>query len=108
MTENSDTQPSPAAARAARAETIRIIGAYVRARVVAETEERGAAATLAKRTGFTRSAIVQMRQGKNAPSEEFCRVMADVWGLTYQQLEEVARASHAMGETRSVDAAANH
>lgn len=93
MTETNAIPPSPAAARAARAETIKIIATYVRTRLVAETEGRGAVASLATKTGFTPSAIAQVRQGKNAPGEELCRAMAEHWGLTYAELETAARAA---------------
>ena len=96
MTETTKELTPAARARAARTETIKTIRSYVRKRLIAETEQRGAAAAIADATSFTSSFIAQVRLGKNDPGEEFCRAMAEYWGLSYEQLEDVARADAAM------------
>ncbi len=97
MASSTDPAPRKYSPRGGQAQdTIRIIRAYVVKRLVAETTDRGASAALVTATGLHSSHVAQVRQGKLSPGEDFCRTMAAHWGLTYQQLEDVARADSAM------------
>lgn len=74
-----------------RGEAQREIGEYVRTRLIGECRgTRGAAAAIARATGFTRSHIAQVQRPHAGIGENFARAMATYWRLTYAQLENAA------------------
>ena len=75
-------------------ENTRIVGEYVRARLVLECSVRGRAAQIAKETGFAPIHISRIVRNLRAVGLAFARAMAKLWGLEYEELEKLAYEAH--------------
>jgi len=69
----------------------RIVGDYVRERLVAECRQKwGQALVIAKRTGFSAAHVSNVKDGHRNVGDSFAMAMADYWGMTYSDLERLA------------------
>ena len=75
-------------------ENARIVGEYVRARLVLECRVRGRAAQIAKETGFAPIHISRILRNQRTVGLAMARAMAEVWGMTYETLEKMAYEAH--------------
>ncbi len=74
-----------------RRERRKIIGEYVRERLVVEVgQSRGNALKIAKHTGFSAAHVSNIKDGHRNVGDTFAMTMADYWGMTYSQLERLA------------------
>jgi transcriptional regulator with XRE-family HTH domain len=79
-----------------RQERARIVGDYVRARLTLECQQRGRAAKIAEKTGFAAAHISLIRKGHRTVGTDFARAMAELWGLSYEELERLAFENHGL------------
>jgi hypothetical protein len=77
-----------------RQENARIVGEYVRARLVLECRVRGRAAQIARETGFAPIQISRVIRGQRTVGFALAKAMADVWGHAYETLEKMAFDAH--------------
>src|SRR6266498_3566443 len=68
----------------------RIVGDYVRERLVAECRQKwGQALVIAKRTGFSAAHVSNVKDGHRNVGDSFAMAMADYWGMTYSNLKRL-------------------
>lgn len=72
----------------------RIVGEYVRARLKLECQQRGRAAKIAEKTGFAAAHISLIRAGDRTVGTDFARAMAELWGIDFAALEQLAFETH--------------
>lgn len=74
-----------------RSERRKIVGAYVRERLRSECTVRGAAANIARATGFSTAHVTNVQKQDRGVGDDFAEAIARYWGMTYAQLEEEAQ-----------------
>jgi plasmid maintenance system antidote protein VapI len=77
-------------------EKTRIVGEYVRARLVLECKVRGRAYHIAQKIGFAPIHISLVLRGKRSVGLALAKAMAEFWGLDYEGLERMAYEAHGL------------
>jgi len=69
----------------------RIVGEYVRDRLIRECEGAwGKAFEISKKIGFSPAHVSNVKDGHRNVGNSFAMAMAEYWGMTYSKLEQVA------------------
>src|SRR5947207_1425573 len=84
-----------------RVERKRIVGEYVRKRLVRECEAvYGKAFEISKKIGFSAAHVSNIQDGNRNVGDSFAMAMAEYWGMTYSQLERLALEELALAHLR--------
>lgn len=68
------------------------VTSYIRDRLIRETAERGQASELARKLGFDKATISDIKSGKKGAGEDLASAFAGLWGMNYAALCETAAA----------------
>src|SRR4051794_36864945 len=87
-----------------RVERKKIVGEYVRKRLVRECAETyGKAFDISKKIGFSAGHVSNVQDGNRNVGDSFAMAMAEYWGMTYSQLERLALEDLAVAHLRGIE-----